>query len=139
HPTDRWRGGRVARLAQGARCHAERTALRGPRRRSAEPRRPRRPHSEVRGRSRRAVPNLADEADLSSHAAAYSHHANSACRRRHLGHRVVARHEQVDPTQIYLHADLGIKERALARTKPSSTNPGRFRPSDSLLAFLKAL
>ena len=48
-------------------------------------------------------------------------------------------HEQVDTTQIYLHADLGIKERALARTKPSSTNPGRFRPSDSLLAFLKAL
>src|SRR5262249_44272138 len=71
--------------------HAERTALRGPRRRSAEPRRPRRPHSEVRGRSRRAVPNLADEADLSSHAEAYSRHATSACRRRHLGHRVVAR------------------------------------------------
>lgn len=48
-------------------------------------------------------------------------------------------HEQVDTTQIYLHADLGIKERALARTKPSSTKPGRFRPSDSLLAFLEAL
>ena len=48
-------------------------------------------------------------------------------------------HEQVDTTQIYLHADLGIKERALARTQPSSTKPGRFRPSDSLLAFLEAL
>ena len=48
-------------------------------------------------------------------------------------------HEQVDTTQIYLHADLSIKERALARTKPPSTKPGRFRPSDSLLAFLEAL
>lgn len=48
-------------------------------------------------------------------------------------------HEQVDTTQIYLHADLSIKERALARTRPPSTRPGRFRPSDSLLAFLEAL
>lgn len=48
-------------------------------------------------------------------------------------------HEQVDTTQIYLHADLSIKERALARTKPPSTKPGRFRPSDSLLAFLEGL
>lgn len=48
-------------------------------------------------------------------------------------------HEQVDTTQVYLHADLSIKERALARTKPASSKPGRFRPSDSLLAFLEAL
>ncbi len=48
-------------------------------------------------------------------------------------------HEQVDTTQIYLHADLTIKERALARTKPPSTKPGRFHPSDSLLAFLESL
>lgn len=48
-------------------------------------------------------------------------------------------HEQIDTTQIYLHADLSIKQRALARTRPSSSKPGRFRPSDSLLAFLEAL
>jgi site-specific recombinase XerD len=48
-------------------------------------------------------------------------------------------HEQVDTTQIYLHADLSIKERALARTRQPKTKPGRFRPSDSLLAFLEAL
>ncbi|MGH2498800.1 MAG: tyrosine-type recombinase/integrase [Candidatus Limnocylindria bacterium] len=48
-------------------------------------------------------------------------------------------HEQVDTTQIYLHADLSIKERALARTRPPSTTPGRFQPSDSLLAFLEGL
>jgi hypothetical protein len=48
-------------------------------------------------------------------------------------------HEQIETTQIYLHADLEIKERALARTAPINTKPGRFRPTDKLLAFLEAL
>jgi site-specific recombinase XerD len=48
-------------------------------------------------------------------------------------------HEREETTQIYLHADLRLKEQALARTKPPTTKPGRFRPSDSLLAFLESL
>jgi site-specific recombinase XerD len=48
-------------------------------------------------------------------------------------------HENIETTQVYLHADLAIKERALARTKPAETPPGRFRPTDRLLAFLEAL
>lgn len=48
-------------------------------------------------------------------------------------------HEHVDTTQIYLHADLALKERALARTAPPGASPGRYRPSDSLLAFLESL
>jgi integrase/recombinase XerD len=48
-------------------------------------------------------------------------------------------HERVDTTQIYLHADLALKERALARTKPPDTKPGRYRPPDTLVAFLEAL
>jgi site-specific recombinase XerD len=48
-------------------------------------------------------------------------------------------HERVETTQIYLHADLSLKERALARTTPPSTRAGRFRPSDTLLAFLESL
>ncbi len=48
-------------------------------------------------------------------------------------------HENVETTQIYLHADLAIKERALARTTPPDTKPGRYRAPDSLLAFLEAL
>jgi integrase/recombinase XerD len=48
-------------------------------------------------------------------------------------------HEQIETTQIYLHADLRIKERALERTAPITTKPGRFRPTDKLLAFLEAL
>lgn len=48
-------------------------------------------------------------------------------------------HEQVDTTQIYVHADQTIKERALARTTPLGTLPGRYRPPDTLLAFLEQL
>jgi site-specific recombinase XerD len=48
-------------------------------------------------------------------------------------------HEQVQTTQIYVHADQTIKERALARTAPLGTRPGRYRPSDALLAFLEQL
>jgi integrase/recombinase XerD len=48
-------------------------------------------------------------------------------------------HEQIDTTQIYLHADLDLKERALAKTTPANITPGRYRPTDKLLAFLEAL
>ena len=48
-------------------------------------------------------------------------------------------HERVETTQIYVHADMSIKERALARTAPPDTTPGRYRPPDSLLAFLNGL
>jgi integrase/recombinase XerD len=48
-------------------------------------------------------------------------------------------HERIDTTKIYLHADLALKERALARTKPPTTKPGRYQPPDRLLAFLRAL
>ena len=48
-------------------------------------------------------------------------------------------HEQAETTQIYLHADLAIKEQALARTTPINHKPGRYQPPDTLLAFLEAL
>jgi len=48
-------------------------------------------------------------------------------------------HESVQTTQIYLHADLSLKERALARTAPPLTKPGRYRAPDTLLAFLASL
>lgn len=48
-------------------------------------------------------------------------------------------HEQIATTQVYLHADLELKERALARTSPPNTPPGRYSPPDRLLAFLEAL
>ena len=48
-------------------------------------------------------------------------------------------HESVETTQIYVHADLTIKERALARTAPPDTTPGRYRAPDALIAFLENL
>jgi integrase/recombinase XerD len=48
-------------------------------------------------------------------------------------------HETVATTQIYIHADLALKERALARTAPIDTPPGRYRPPDTLIAFLEHL
>ena len=48
-------------------------------------------------------------------------------------------HESIESTQIYLHADLALKERAIARTAPIGTPPGRYQPPDTLLAFLDGL
>ena len=48
-------------------------------------------------------------------------------------------HESVETTQIYLHADLQMKEKALERTKPVNAPPGRYRPSDALLDYLERL
>ena len=48
-------------------------------------------------------------------------------------------HESAETTQIYLDANLAIKEEILAKTAPIDTKHGRYRPDDDLLAFLKAL
>lgn len=48
-------------------------------------------------------------------------------------------HESIETTQMYLQADMALKERALARTSPISTQRGRYHPDDGLLAFLKSL
>ena len=48
-------------------------------------------------------------------------------------------HESVNTTRIYLTADMEIKEKALNRTAPLATTPGRYQPPDHLLAFLEAL
>ena len=48
-------------------------------------------------------------------------------------------HESVETTQIYLDANLAIKEEILAKTTPINAKVGRYRPDDDLLAFLKGL
>jgi integrase/recombinase XerD len=48
-------------------------------------------------------------------------------------------HESTQTTHIYEHADPALKEQAIARTAPLGTKPGRYRPSDALLAFLEHL
>ena len=48
-------------------------------------------------------------------------------------------HESPASTRHYLHADLGLKQRALDRTAPPRTRPGRYKPTDKILAFLENL
>lgn len=48
-------------------------------------------------------------------------------------------HESIETTQIYLHADLRLKEKALARMTASGQTPTRFSPGDTLLTFLEGL
>ena len=48
-------------------------------------------------------------------------------------------HAGIRSTDAYLHADISIKEKALALTTPASARPGRYHPSDKVLAFLESL
>ncbi len=48
-------------------------------------------------------------------------------------------HENIASTQVYMHADLALKQRALDKTTPPQVAPNRYRPPDSLLAYLDAL
>ncbi|MDQ2850771.1 MAG: site-specific integrase [Actinomycetota bacterium] len=48
-------------------------------------------------------------------------------------------HAGVRSTDTYLHSDISIKEKALAMTTPATATPGRYRPTDKVLAFLESL
>ena len=48
-------------------------------------------------------------------------------------------HAGIRSTDAYVHADIQIKERALALTTPATVKPGRYRPPDKVLAFLESL
>jgi site-specific recombinase XerD len=48
-------------------------------------------------------------------------------------------HESTKSTEIYLHADNKLKQQAIERTAPTGTPPGRYKPPDTLLAFLDGL
>ena len=48
-------------------------------------------------------------------------------------------HESPETTQIYVQANLKMKEKALAKTTALNVKPGRYQPEDQLLTFLKSL
>ena len=48
-------------------------------------------------------------------------------------------HEAIQTTQIYLHADMAMKEKALARATKTKMPPKRYCPSDPVLTFLESL
>ncbi len=70
------------------------------------------------------------------------HAAAMALLRRGIDLTVIALwlgHESTETTEVYLHADMRLKERALAHADPSGIIPDRYRPPDRLLAFLEGL
>ena len=48
-------------------------------------------------------------------------------------------HESIETTQMYIHADMMLKEKALAKMTTLSSKPGRYKPDDKLLSFLESL
>lgn len=89
--------------------------------------------------ARHACPSLA-ERRITPHV--LRHSAAMALREQGVDLSVIALwlgHESVETTQMYMHADLRLKERALARTTPFDGQPGRYQPDDELLAFLESL
>jgi integrase/recombinase XerD len=48
-------------------------------------------------------------------------------------------HTNLSTVQVYLHADMALKEKALARTAPRDAPLGRYQPTDAVLAFLDGL
>ena len=45
----------------------------------------------------------------------------------------------METTQIYLEANLAMKEEILAKAAPLGGKPGRYQPGDGLLTFLQNL
>jgi integrase/recombinase XerD len=48
-------------------------------------------------------------------------------------------HETLETVDVYVQANLQMKEQALAKTMPLDVPWNRYRPDDELLTFLKSL
>lgn len=89
--------------------------------------------------ARRSCPSLADK-KVTPHT--LRHTAAMDLLQRGVDLTVIALwlgHESTETTQIYLHADMRLKEQALAHATASGITPERYRPSDPLLTFLEGL
>jgi len=91
-------------------------------------------------RNRVSLVPLAEEEVITPHT--LRHTAAMSLMHHGVGLAVIALwlgHESSETTQIYLHADMKLKERALAHATASGVAPTRYKPPDPLLAFLEAL
>jgi site-specific recombinase XerD len=89
--------------------------------------------------ARRTCPSLAEK-NVTPHV--LRHSAAMALLEQGVDRSVIALwlgHESVETTQMYLHADLKMKERALARTTPTKGKLRRYRPDDALMAYLNSV
>ena len=90
-------------------------------------------------KARKTCPSL-DKKRISPHV--LRHTAAMELLQAGVDHSVIALwlgHESPETTNIYLQANLALKEKALAKTKPHNVKAGRYRPGDKLLQFLNAL
>jgi integrase/recombinase XerD len=90
-------------------------------------------------RAARVCPSL-----LSKHVTPHTLRHTAAMRLLHAGVDPIVialwlGHESIQSTNAYVHADMALKDRALARTVPIAVKPGRYQAPDPLLAFLEAL
>ncbi len=93
-------------------------------------------HTEAASRRR---PSIAEK-NVTPHV--LRHSAAMALREQGVDLSVIALwlgHESIETTQMYLHADVRMKEQALARTAPIEGEAGRFKPDDALTAYLESL
>ncbi|WP_371875950.1 tyrosine-type recombinase/integrase [Pseudarthrobacter sp. SSS035] len=86
-----------------------------------------------------ALPESGHQEHHAPHAAAHHRNSDARCRNRYHHHRALARGRIHQSTQAYLHADLGMKERALNRLSPPGTSHQRYAPTGQLLTFLESL
>ena len=129
----------LARLAQRMSRRSKRSAVPDHHRQPPQPRRDRTAPRPPRRNRQRRLPLAAGKA-VTMHTLRHT----AAMRLLLAGNDVTVialwlGHEQISTTNIYLHADMTHKQQAIDRTKPLATKPGRYRPPDSLLAFLEAL
>ena len=129
---------RPTRVAQRAPRPARRAAVPDPARPAAEPlhgRRDRRKtrHCRSRQTARRCRPSASPRTRCAIRTQCCCARKGWTSRRSRCGS--VTR----EPSHIYEHADPALKEQAIARTAPLGAKPGRYQPSDALLAFLEAL
>lgn len=82
--------------------------------------------------ARQRCPSIAEEGDHPARPPSLDRRETIALGRGRIRDRALA-HEKTDTVQIYLHADLALMERALARTTPPHTTPGRYQPPDALM------
>ena len=139
HDADRRDRQGPARVDQGAPRATRGAAVPNPARPAAQPLHRRRDRRKTRRHRGRQLPSLQGKR-VTPHTL---RHANAMLlRAKGVDLATIALwlgHENTQTTRIYEHADPKLKEQAIARTAPLGTKPGRYRPTDALLAFLEGL
>ena len=116
HPADHANRRRAPHLATRARRHPRRPAVPHPPRRTTQPGRSRVPAHQARRHGSTALPVATRQETIASRATPHHRHATTQAG---IDISVIALrlgHESIETTQVYLHADLALKEQALART-----------------------